>query len=770
MNKYINRYDGLTQIQVSKRIKLGQVNCDNLDTTKSYKRIIISNVFTYFNFINIALFSLILLVKSYKNGLFIMVIVINTINSIYREFKAKKILDGLTILSNNNIEVIRNNKLYNIATNELVKDDLFILRIGQQVPTDSIVIEGSLEVNESLLTGESDAIQKNTESTLLSGSFVTSGNALCKVTSVGLNNYSQKIVQEAKKQNTKKSQLQKSLNTILKIVSIFLIPIGFILFSKQYFLLNISLENTITSTVAAVLGMIPEGLVLLTSAALTLGVIRLAKKNVLVQELFCIENLARIDTLCLDKTGTITSGNMIVNDIIPLTDDCFDGLDKLIYNLDNDNATFNALVNFRTCTNKMKADDILPFNSARKYSAVSFKNDKNYYIGALEFLFNDINDNLYDMVSKYTNDGYRVLVIAKSKNADSNYSIQDLEPIGIITLLDEIRPNAKETINYFYKQNVNSIIISGDDPITVSAIAKKVGIKNIVSVNATNLSNKDDLINALKVSNVFGRVTPNQKKEIIQCLQTMGKTVAMTGDGVNDILALKQADCSIAMASGSDACKRSSNIVLLDNDFTTLPDVVNEGRRVINNITSSSVMFLIKTIFSLLLSITTIIFSASYPFEPIQLSIISSFGVGIPTFFLTYERNFEKVKGSFIENVFLKSFPTAFLIASISTLTINVGLYLNYNSMQLNTICFIFTCYNYCYALIRNYPLTTKYRKFIVSTVLIGLCLTIILFKNTLELVILPTSLIIYLVIIIMISPKLLDVIFRQSYKIYKKH
>lgn len=773
MDEYINKYSGLTKQEVDLRTKNKQINITSFNCSKSIKNIIINNVFTYFNFINLFLFILIIFVKSYQNGLFIFVIVINTTNAIYQEIKAKKILENLSILNQSNITVLRQNKEYYISTSDIVIDDLIILKTGQQIPTDCIVIDGYLEVNESLLTGESDYIKKEIHDTLFSGSFVSSGFAICKVISVGDSNYSQKLIIEAKETANSKTELQKNLDIILKIVSFFLIPVALLLFFKQYYVLKILFEQTIISTVAAVLGMIPEGLVLLTSAALTISVIRLATKNVLVQEIFCIESLARVNTICLDKTGTITNGNMEVESIELLEHGCIEVIENIVYNIANDNATSSALKKHFKKAYTSTPTFILPFDSRRKYSALAFENDATYYIGALDFLFTDYPEDLVSKVSKLTNNGNRVIVIAKGRYTENDFEHNNLIPLAIIALSDEIRKKAINTIDYFYKQGVNSIIISGDDPITVKAIADKVGFKNIVAVNATNLKDKKDMIDALKIANVFGRVTPQQKKEIIQCLKEMNKVVAMTGDGVNDILALKEADCSIAFSSGSDASKNASNIILINDDFSTLPQIVNEGRRVINNISSSASMYLIKTIFSLILSFSTLLFSNPYPFEPIQLSVISSFCVGIPTFFLTYENNFDPIRESFIKNIITKSIPPATIISIGTTLIFNIGVLCNVENNQLTTMCFVLTIFCYFTAFFRNYPPTSTYRKIITSFIILGSIMSSLLLKSILELSILSWQLTLILVIVLIVSifiNKYLSKMLLKIYNKYKRH
>lgn len=751
INQFMNL--GLSNDEVSLRINKKQVNDSNLQKTKSYKRIFLTNSITFFNLINIILFISILFVKSYQNGLFIGIIFFNTSISIFQELKAKRILDSLTILNETTVEVIRNNQIHNIRSNEIVLDDIILLKNGQQIPTDCILLNGTIDVNESLLTGESDLVHKGLNDILLSGSFITSGQAVCKVTHVGSQNYSEQILNEVKNEDHYTTQLQGSLDKILKIVSILIIPIAVLLVIKQYFFLKISFDETIIVTVAAILGMIPEGLILLTSIALTVSIITLAKQSVLVQDLFCIETLARIDTLCLDKTGTITTGNMFVDQYIEMDTSFIPSIEKVVSNMAQDNQTAKALVSYFNHSST-KALHSLPFSSERKYSAYRFEKDGTYFIGAAQFLFNK-QDPILKQTTAYAKQGYRVLVLAKSNTTNQDYSLVNIKPLGIVLLQDELRNNAADTIEYFNKQGVCTYIISGDDPNTVGSIAMKVGFKTVSTVDASTISSNEELTKALHVHNVFGRVTPKQKQQIITHLQQSNKIVAMTGDGVNDVLALSKADCSISFATASDACKKTAKIILLNDDFATLPSIVNEGRRVINNITSCATMYLIKNIFSVILSVSTLLFSAAYPFEPLQLTIISCFGVGIPTFFLTYEDNFNPVKNNFVKEVFIKSLPTAILIAVTSSFIVNIGLYFGYNAQTLNTMCFIFASCNYTFALTYTFPLTTKYRKSVFAFVVFGLLTTILLLRNVIELVILPFNLVIIIGILTLLSPLL---------------
>ena len=730
-------YHGLSTAEVNQRISNGKINTVDNKITKSYKQIFLNNTITFFNILNAALLGLVLFVGSYKNTLFILVIIINTIAGIYQEIKAKRTLDRLSILTTSHVEVIRDDELKEIDIDQIVLDDYIVLTTGAQIPTDSILIDGHMETNESLLTGESDPVLKQNGDTLYSGSFITSGKGICKVIHVGDDNYMNQITQEAKRLKKHNSELNRCLNKILKYVSIVILPIGGLLFLKQFVYGNQTFNNSIVSTVAAILGMIPEGLVLLTSVALTLSVLRLAKQNTLVQELFCIETLARVDVLCLDKTGTITEGTMKVEFDVKMSNvDISEIVGNLMHSLTDVNVTAQALKeHYQTKTN-FNPYFVIPFSSDRKYSGTSYFNRGTYYIGAYQFLFPKGNEELEEKCVDYASEGYRILVLAHTDEVMSNEALPvDLEPLGIIVLSDVIRKDAKETLAYFNEQGVDLKVISGDDPITVSSIAKRAGLNNAHHyVDATTLSTSEEIAEALNKYSVFGRVTPQQKKAMVVALKQQGHTVAMTGDGVNDVLAFKEADCSIAMASGSDAAKNAANLVLLDNNFDAMPHIVDEGRRVINNITMSASMFLIKTIFSALIAISTIFFGQAYPFEPIQLSLISACGVGIPTFFLTYEANFARVEGNFLETVLEKSFPSAFTIAIGATLITNIGLALNYDPNMLSTVCVLFTGWNYTIALLKIYRPLTKYRKFIIYSTQFCYYISMMIGQSILEL------------------------------------
>lgn len=708
--------NGLSKEEVLERIQDNKINKSASKITRTYKEIIYSNLFTYFNLINCVLFGLIILVNSYKNGLFFGIVLTNAAIGIFQEIRSKRTLDKLAVLTINKVDVYRDQKLISIPVNEIVLDDLIVCREGTQVPSDCVIVSGIVEVNESILTGESKPNVKTKDSELFSGSFITSSEVICKVIHVGSDNYSERIINEAKKYKKHTSQLENSINKILKIVSIIIIPMGLLLFLSQYFILNMGLENSVVKTVGALVGMIPEGLVFLTSIALAVSVLNLAKKRTLVQELFCVETLARVDILCLDKTGTITEGIMKVQDKV-LFNPC--DLDEIVGNFcsvfPSGNSTNQALCQSFDKKDNYVVQATLPFSSERKFSAVQYENKGTYYFGAAQFLFLEENEELSTVCQKYASEGYRVVVIAHSNEAIvTSGTPTHLELLACLMISDTIRSTAAETLKYFNKQGVILKIISGDDPLTVSAIARKVGMENADSyVDVSKLSDSE-LKESIFTKSIFGRVTPIQKKAMVAYLQEGGHIVAMTGDGVNDVPALKKADVSIAMATGSDAAKNTANIVLLDSDFSCLPNVVNEGRRVINNICRASSMFLIKTVFSVCLSLISIILLDTYPFQPIQLTVIGMFSIGIPTFLLQFEPSYQRVQGNFLREAFRNAVPVALTIAlgvfAMMIITRTFGL----SSLELTTFATIQTGIIYTMALYRVYSPLTKYRLIVI--------------------------------------------------------
>lgn len=783
---------GLTDEQVNERIEQGKVNADENPNTRTYKQIVRENTLTFFNFLNLVLLILVLMVGSYKNAFFVGIIIINTLIGIAQEIRAKKTIDKLAILTAKKSIVIREGKKWTVPTEDLVLDDLVCLKTGDQVPADAKVLEGSVEVNESLLTGESDNLPKNVGDELFSGSFVTSGEACCQIIHVGKDNYAAQITSEAKEFKRHNSELKNSLNAILKVISIIIVPLGALLFYKQYYVVGNTFKDSIVSMVAGVLGMIPEGLVLLTSVALTLGALVLANKKTLVQELYCIETLARVDTLCLDKTGTITEGTMCVErvepwseasenkdtDEIPTEDEDEPDLHEienmmanLMYVLKDQNATIDALRKRFPAKSSMTLEHIIPFSSDRKYSGAVFEDNGTYLMGAAQFLFPEGREDILDVCQNYAEEGLRVLVLAHSTQmAEGTELPENLEPAALLLLTDVIREEAPDTLQFFDSQEVDLKVISGDDPVTVSAIAKRAGLKNAENyVDATTLETEEQLEEAVAKYSVFGRVTPQQKKEMVQALQKQGHTVAMTGDGVNDVLALKEADCSIAMAQGSDAAKNIANVVLLDSNFASMPHIVNQGRRVVNNIRTAASMFLIKTMFSVMLSLLTIFFGNAYPFEPIQMSLISACAVGIPTFLLAQENNYDKIDHTFLRHVFLNAFPAAITISSCVFAVMLVCQNVYHSNAMLNTACVLVTGWNYMAALKTVYAPLNTYRKTIIYGMQFIFFSAAVIFQKILALGSLDFGMIILVFILMTFAPVLIDVITSWIKGVYAK-
>ena len=655
---------GLTNIEVKERIDKNLVNYIDEPKTKTIKEIVRSNVFTYFNFLNILLGSLVIisgiisgrLLYSLKNCLFVGVIFTNTIISIVEEILAKKTIDKLNVITDTKIKTIREGNEVLVSREELVLDDVCVYEIGNQVVTDSVLLDGVVEVNESFITGEEKVITKKKGDELISGSFIVSGKGIVKVIHIGKDNYISKISSEAKYVKATNSIIYNSFDKMLKVLSMLLLPIGILFFTNQLFVTGSNVPEAIMSTVSALIGMIPEGLVLLTSSAMAVSVVRLRRYNVLVQDLYSIENLARVDVICLDKTGTITEGIMEVKDIIPYKKNGLENIKEILSNyvhaLDDPSPTFKSIENYLEDKSDYEIIETLSFSSIRKYSGVKFK-EGTYFLGSPE----NLNKEKFELLEQYQND-YRVLLLCKGKTLEN---IDNVVPMGFILIQDKIKENANVTLNYFKEQGVDIKIISGDNPITVSKIAGRAGIEEIKSIDMSKVDDSE-IEDIIKEYNILGRVKPDQKKKIIECLQKNKHFVAMTGDGVNDCLALKTADCSIAMANGSEAAKNVSQFVLLDSKIDNLPKILKEGRRSINNIERSSSLLLSKTIFTILLILACVYLSTEYFFIPIHLTLITFFTIGVPSFILALEPNNELVKGNFLLKVFMKSIPSAFTV------------------------------------------------------------------------------------------------------------
>ncbi len=692
---------GLTAQQVAERMEKGLWNKKAESATKTTKEIIKSNVFTYFNLIFLVIALLLIGVGAFRDLTFLPIIIANTLIGIVQEIRSKKVLDDLSILNSPKTRVIRDGSKKEIPADELVLDDIVELSAGGQIPADAVVLNGQLNVNESLLTGESDEIVKKSGDELLSGSFVVSGSCLARLTKVGEESYISKLTHRATQtKEGEQSEMIRSLNRLVQAVGIVIIPIGVVLFVQQFVYAGTPLRDSVTSMVAAILGMIPEGLYLLASVAMAVSAMRLAKQQVLIHDMKCIETLARVDVLCVDKTGTITVPDMEVDTFV-LTEDLMktvpDGDDgtrvyvdagdreeqeqkyrqvrekiaEFAVNMNADNATMEAVkAYFKTgnTVNIKKADKVFAFSSKTKYSGIISGGDS-YLIGAPEFVLREDYEHYKEKIEAYSEKGYRVLVYGRYEGVlDGQKLTEKALPVAFIMLTNAIREGAKETFSYFTERGVEIKVISGDNPKTVAEIAQKAGICGADNyVDASTLTTDESIAQAVMKYQIFGRVTPDQKLKFVEALKAQGRTVAMTGDGVNDVLALKDADCSIAMASGSEAASQVAQLVLLDNDFSRMPSVVMEGRRVVNNIQRSASLYLVKNIFSMLLAVFSMIFMINYPLEPSQISLISMFTIGIPSFVLALEPNKDRIQGHFMTNVLLKALPaglTDFLAVS----------------------------------------------------------------------------------------------------------
>lgn len=678
---------GLTSEEVRERIDKGLTNHTDISTQKTVGQIVKSNLLTYFNLIFLILTVLLCIVGSFRNLTFLPVIIGNTVIGIFQELRAKKTLDKMSMLNAPHSIVVRDGEQQQIQSEELVKDDIIILSAGNQICADATVLSGSISVNEALLTGESDEIKKKSGDRLMSGSFVVSGQCYAKLDKVGNESYISQLTAQAKAMGDgEQSEMIRYINKLVKWVGIIIIPVGIILFCQAYIMNGETFKKSVVSMVAAVLGMIPEGLYLLTTVALALSTIRLAKKQVLLHDMKSIETLARVDVLCVDKTGTITEPGMQVTELV-ISGRCGDAeMDKRAFAhlladyssvIEDNNATMEAIRAYVDKNEIEKGSRTLlktqPFTSANKYSKVSFV-EGDYMLGAPEFIMKDRYDEISEEIEEYQSKGYRVLLMAESGNDSSGLekSFGGISPIGYIVLSNPIRENAESTFTYFKEQGVAIKVISGDNPATVSEVAKRAGIDGAENyVDASTLASEKDIAEAVDKYTVFGRVTPKQKQLIVRALQKQKHTVAMTGDGVNDILAMKDADCSIAMASGSEAAAQAAQTVLLDSDFGRMPYVVYEGRQVVNNIQRSASLFLVKNIFSLLMAIFSAVFAITYPLEPSQISLISMFTIGLPGFLLALEPNRNRIEGNFMANVMLKALPAGLTdVLSVGALVI----------------------------------------------------------------------------------------------------
>lgn len=729
---------GLTNQDVEARLLAGLTNKTTKGSTKTYSQILISNIFTFFNLLLFSIAGWLFSVGEYQNTIFLGVVILNIAIGIIQEVRAKKMLDSLSLLSAPTSIVIREGQEQEITVNNVVIDDILVLTSGKQITVDSVIRSGRIEVNESLLTGESDPIIKEEGDTLFSGSYVISGTCYAQTTAVGADIYIEKLSDEAKVYRKPKSELFKSLKQIITTVTIFIIPLGFALFYMMYLkdsAVN-SYAESVSATAGAMIGMIPSGLFLITSVALAMGVLRLGRNNTLVQELYCIELLARVDTLCLDKTGTITDGTMTVENAIEFTkipNLPFNSLMGAYLNAQNDrNLTSDALINKYGNGRILRTNEVLSFSSERKYSGVEFDKFGTFVLGAPEIVFKKELGTIAQEMDEFISNGYRVLAIisfdGKLKDFNPNTS-KKLTLVGLITIKDTIRSDAAETINYFKENGVDIRVISGDNAQTASIISQRAGIENADQyISLEGMSDKD----VVRISNqytVFGRVSPQQKKLLIESMKNSGRTVAMTGDGVNDILALKEADTSIAMASGSEAARNVSHLVLLDSNFSSMPKVVSEGRRVINNIERVSTLFLTKTVFSFLLAAIALIGGGIYPITPIQLILIDYFVIAIPSFALALEYNNRRVKGKFLPNIIKAALPGAIvvMINSLIIYALEAPLGLLTGGREISTLIVLSATFTSFMVLLRvSQPLNTRRTILYVSMVSLSLLLIIL--------------------------------------------
>lgn len=662
-NNINSEFNGLTAAEVNARIEAGKINIADDSSDRTTGKIIRDNLLTYFNLIFLVITVLLCIAGAFRDLTFLPIIIGNILIGIVQELRAKKTLDKMKILNAGHAVVIREGKRQKVTAEELVIDDLVWLSSGDAICADSVVVSGEITVNESMLTGEADGIVKKENEELLSGSFVVSGEGYARLTRVGNDSYISKLTNEAKAlKKGEESEMIRSINMFVKVIGIIIIPMSVILFVQAFVFRNASFRTSITSMVASIIGLIPEGLYLLTTLALAVSMMKLAKDKVLLHDMKSIESLARVDVLCVDKTGTITKPEMTVTEIVSCDDSMNEVFADYVMSSVDNNATAVALKKYLNDNNVMNgkrtASKVYPFNSTVKYGAMAF-NDDYYVLGAPEFIIKTGFNNLKDDISQYTTKGYRVIVLAKAESLTRDGVIDgEILPLGFVVLANEIRDNAVETFTYFKEQGVAIKVISGDNPATVSEVARQAGIENAEKyVDASTLTDNLMISEAIAKYTVFGRVTPKQKQQFVKALKMQGHTVAMTGDGVNDILALKDADCSVAMASGSEATAQAAQIVLLDSDFSRMPEIVLEGRRVVNNVQRSASLFLVKNLFSLLLTIFSTVLMISYPLMPSQVSLISMFTIGIPGFLLALEPNKSRIKGHFLGNVLLKALP-----------------------------------------------------------------------------------------------------------------
>lgn len=767
---------GLTSQQVNKLKEAGYSNTCHNQSYKTIRQIIFDNVFTFFNLVFFILGACLFFARSHKDMFFLVIVVLNTLIGIFQQIRSKIKLDKLTVISSPKSIVVRDGKKISVPNSELVRDDIVILRSGDQITADSTLLKGNVQVDESLLTGESDPIPKKIGQELLSGSFVLSGECFARLDNVGEDSYVSKLVAEAKKQVKKpQSDMMASLDKLIRIIGFAIIPMGLILFLKQAFMLNLDYKNSIITTVSALVGMIPEGLYLLTSIALALSVINLLKSKTLVHDMGAIETLARVDVLCVDKTGTITEPNMKVTNIVPLfnnkQNDMYETINEIVYNMQADNATSKALKEHFNQSSKWKIKKFHPFLPSTKWAAANFGDHGIYVIGAPEFILKDNYKSIEPIVNEHISQGTRVLLVANLKGTiEKNNLVGNISPLGLVLIENPIRKEAPQTFQFFKNQGVEIKVISGDNPIAVSRIAKKAKIENADKyIDASALKTEQDIQHAVEEYTVFGRVTPDQKRTFVKILKENKKhTVAMTGDGVNDVLALKNADVGVAMASGSDAACQAAELVLLNSNFASMPKVVMEGRRVINNIERSAALFLVKNIFSFIFVIIAVFANIPYPLTPFQWTLISTLTIGIPSFFLTIEPTTSIVKGRFIINVLSKALP-----GGLSNLSIIIALQIcssifSFEFKELSTMATILVATNGLFVLFEVCrPLDWK-RLTIFLSMVVGMLFAVFVLPSLFSLIPISTTALIVLITLIVLNYPLLRLLQNSIAKFLK--
>ena len=765
------KYKGLSTKEVEELTAQGKVNVSDNNNLKSNWQIIKDNVFTLFNLYNLIIAIALLLVGAYTNTFFFLIITINVLIGIIQEIHGKNLVKKLSILTASKTTVIRDGKAQEIEIERVVLGDTILLKQGDQIPSDSYVIDGEIEVNEALLTGESDLILKGQEDKLLSGSYVVSGKCYAVVEKVGEDNFANQIISATKKHKDNNSELINSMKKVTKFTSFVIIPVGVILFIQAYFIRETVLPESVIATAAALLGMLPKGLVLLITIALESGVIKLAKKEVLVQELYSIESLAHIDTICLDKTGTITQGKMKVSEV-KLYDEAIlpkpfnDMMVAFVNGMDDTNSTFKAMKNhFKGDINYDKIDNV-PFSSERKWSAISFKEEGSIIVGAPERLFEKSDSKMPERILELQKSGKRVLAIGYSKEVIKDDELPKLDVVASVILEDPLRRNAKEMLGYFKEQGVDVKIISGDNALTVSNIAKRAGLEDYESyIDLSTISTDAEIVNLVDRYSIFARVLPHQKSIIVKALQAKNHKVAMTGDGVNDVIALRESDCSITLPDASDAAKQVSQIVLLNSDFSVLKDVLMEGRRVVNNITNVARIFFIKTIYSVLLSLFCIVTNTAFPFIPIQITLIDLIIEGYTSFFITFEKNQKPITGAFLPTALTNAAPFAIVIMFNIIILTFIGNVIGIDQGTLTTMMYILIGFVSILAVQEVCTPFTKVHAFLFTTTAIGFYVAALLFHRLLELSPVPRQEIVITLVFAVISYLLIYI----KRKVYKK-